>query len=74
MWYKYIFGPKSKKDKSGHAAFCGTVEDALEFFEVDNLQSIVVRINSESEGGEGRADEFIEKYNLLRGKDNGKWS
>ncbi|MBE6843807.1 MAG: FHA domain-containing protein [Ruminococcus sp.] len=72
LFTKVMVLAKSKKDKSGHVAFCGTVEDALEFFEVDNLQSIVVRINSESEGGEGRADEFIEKYNLLRGKDNGK--
>ena len=35
------------------------------------IESIVVRINAESEGGEGRADEFIEKYNLLRGNNNG---
>lgn len=58
---------KSTNDKSGHIAFCGTVPQALKFFDVDNLQSIVVRINSASEGGEGRADEFIQKFKLMKG-------
>ena len=42
------------------------MDEAKEFFSVDSLQEIVIEINSTSEGGKGRADEFIEKYKKLR--------
>lgn len=71
LFTKIMVLAKSRKDGAGHLAFFGTVDEALRFFEVDNLQSIVVRINALSEGGEGRADEFIEKYNMMRGIENG---
>ncbi len=53
-------------DGSGHLAFYGTVERALQFFEVSNLQDIILRINPADEGGEDRADEFIKKFNVYR--------
>lgn len=72
LFSRVIVLAKSYNDKAGHVAFCGTVKDALSFFEVNDLQSIVVRINAKSEGGEGRADEFIQKYKMLRGNVNGQ--
>ncbi len=66
LFTRVIVLAKSYNDKAGHVAFCGTVKDALSFFEVSDLQSIVVRINAKSEGGEGRADEFIQKYKMQK--------
>ena len=66
LFTRVIVLAKSYNDKAGHVAFCGTVKEALSFFEVNDLQSIVVRINAKSEGGEGRADEFIQKYKMQK--------
>lgn len=71
LFTKVMVLAKGGKENVGHIAFCGTVDEAVKFFEVDNLQDIVVKINSKSEGGEGRADEFINKYIVLRGINNG---
>lgn len=46
----------------GRLAFYGSPDEALRFFEKGSMEEIVMCINSEDEGGEGRADEFIEKY------------
>ena len=51
--------------KVGRLAFYGSPEEAKAFFSKDSMESIVMAINSRSEGGEGRADEFIEKYAQL---------
>ena len=56
---------KSALDESGHLAFFGPVQEALTFFETDHLEGIVRRINRQDEGGEGRADEFIRRYEQL---------
>ena len=48
--------------KVGRLAFYGTPDEAKEFFGKDTMEHIVMAINSPGEGGEGRADEFIEKY------------
>jgi len=61
-----IFVIAKSSKQVGQVAFFGTVSEAKEFFLVDSLQEIVIEINSTSEGGKGRADEFIEKYKRLR--------
>lgn len=64
MYKKVIVLAKSQKDDAGHLAFYGTVENALEFFGVNKLSEIVMEINYE--GGKGRGDEFIEKFEQTR--------
>jgi len=64
MYKKVIVLAKSKKDNAGHLAYYGDVNSALRFFGVNRLSEIVLEINYE--GGKGRGDEFIEKYNKLR--------
>ena len=47
---------------TGRLAFYGSVEEAKRFFGRDRMEQIVMSINRKEEGGEGRADEFVEKY------------
>ena len=51
--------------KVGRLAFYGSPEEAKAFFEKPSMEQIVMAVNSKGEGGEGRADEFIEKYAQL---------
>lgn len=67
IYTKIIILAKSNKDGIGRLAFCGSVTEALEFFGVDALKDITKLINPVSENGEGRADEFVEKYRRTRG-------
>ena len=53
---------KSEEDNCGRLAFYGTVDEALAFFEVNTLEGVVMRINRPDEGGEGKADYYINKY------------
>ena len=46
----------------GRLAFYGSPQEARKFFEKESMEQIVMSINSREEGGEGRADEMIEKY------------
>ena len=46
----------------GRLAFYGSPQEAREFFERDTMEQIVRSVNGKEEGGEGRADEMIEKY------------
>ena len=48
--------------KTGRLAWYGPVKDAYEFFGKSTMEEILLTINQTEEGGEGRADEFIEKY------------
>ena len=48
--------------KVGRLAYYGSPDEARAFFGKDTMEHIVMAINSPGEGGEGRADEFIEKY------------
>ena len=48
--------------RTGRLAFYGTIQEARDFFERPNMEQIVKVINSEAEGGEGRADDFILRY------------
>ena len=50
----------------GRLAFTGSPENACAFFETERLEEIVRRVNRVSEGGEGRADEFIKRFEEQR--------
>ena len=62
LFDKVIILAKSETDGAGHLAFYGKPEDAREFFGSSSIEAILKKVNRRSEGGEGRADEFIEKY------------
>ena len=62
LFDKVIVLAKSTEKQVGQLAFYGSVPEAKEFFGTDSLENVVKRINAVNEGGEGRADEFIEKY------------
>nr|MCR5794667.1 ABC transporter ATP-binding protein [Solobacterium sp.] len=49
----------------GRLAFYGSPDEAREFFDRQTMEQIVMVVNSKNEGGEGRADEMITKYNQL---------
>ena len=61
---KVIVLAKSRIDDAGHLAYYGDVPNALLFFGVKKLTDIVYEINYE--GGKGRGDEFIEKFERTR--------
>lgn len=67
IYTKVIILAKSNKDGIGRLAFMGPVDEALEFFGVKELKDITRLINPKSENGEGRADEFVEKYRRMTG-------
>lgn len=46
----------------GRLAFYGSPQEAREFFGRDTMEQIVMSVNSKDEGGDGLADEFIEKF------------
>ena len=66
IYTKIIILAKSNIDGIGRLAFSGSVPEALEFFGVEALKDITKLINPVSENGEGRADEFVEKYKRMR--------
>ncbi|MDO4483106.1 MAG: ABC transporter ATP-binding protein [Clostridia bacterium] len=47
---------------SGRLAFFGPIDKARTFFERDSMEQIVRSINSVKDGGEGRADELINRF------------
>ena len=46
----------------GRLAFYGTPDEARKFFGKSRMEEIVMAVNRKEEGGEGRADEFINAY------------
>ncbi len=68
LFNKVIVLAKSKEDGAGHLAFFGGIDEAKDFFETDSLEGVVKRINREDEGGEGKADYYIRKYEEAEGK------
>ena len=48
--------------RTGRLAYFGPIQEAREFFGKETMEEILLSINQKEEGGEGRADEFIEKY------------
>lgn len=51
--------------RCGRLAFYGSPDEAREFFGRDTMENIVMTVNPTTEGGEGRANEMIEKYAAL---------
>ena len=49
-------------NRTGRLAYYGSIEDARRFFDRERMEQVVMCINREEEGGEGRADEFITKF------------
>lgn len=62
LFSKVLVLAKSDRDGAGHLLFFGTVDEAKAFFGVDTLEGIVGRINRPDEGGEGRADFYLQKW------------
>ena len=48
--------------RTGRLAWYGPVKEAYDFFGKNSMEEILLSINQKDEGGEGRADEFIEKF------------
>ena len=63
LYNKVIVLAKSTHDNSGQLAFFGPIDEALQFFETDSLEGVVKRINRPDEGGDGKSDFYINKYN-----------
>ena len=68
LFDRIIVLAKSQETNVGRLAFYGTIPAAKEFFSAKTLEGIVRRINRIDEGGDGRADEFIRKYEMLTAK------
>ena len=64
LFDKVIVLAKSTETHVGQLAFYGGIQEARDFFGVQTMEEVVKRINAVNEGGEGRADEFIEKYKV----------
>ena len=62
LFDKVIVLAKGTENHVGQLAFYGGIQEAKDFFAADSLENVVKRINAVNEGGEGRADEYIEKY------------
>ena len=55
--------------RTGRLAYYGPVKESYEFFGKNSMEEILLSINQKDEGGEGRADEFVEKYaNMMKEK------
>ena len=72
LFDKVIVLAKSTETKVGQLAFYGEIQEARDFFGVDTMEHVVKCINARNEGGEGRADEFIEKYKEYSAEREGK--
>ena len=48
--------------RCGRLAFYGSPQEAREFFGKDDMEGVVMSINSKDTGGDGLADEYIERY------------
>ena len=48
--------------RTGRLAYFGPIKEAYDFFGKKSMEEVLLSINQKDEGGEGRADEFVEKY------------
>ena len=55
----------------GRLAFYGSPDEARAFFGKDTMEGIVMSVNSTDMGGEGRANELIERFAALTSQGNG---
>ena len=62
LFDKVIVLAKGTEEQVGQLAFYGSIQEAKAFFGTDSMEGIVQKINAVNEGGEGKADEYIEKY------------
>ena len=62
LFSKVLVLAKSVRDNCGELAFFGSTEDALQFFGVQSLKEIIIEINPPNEGGNGKADYYIDKF------------
>ncbi|MDE7308967.1 MAG: ATP-binding cassette domain-containing protein [Lachnospiraceae bacterium] len=62
LFDKVIVLAKSSVTEGGKLAFYGTVPEAYEFFNCNTLEDITKRINKKDEGGEDKADYYINKF------------
>lgn len=53
-------------ERTGRLVYYGEIEKARTFFGTDTMEEMVRMINRKEEGGEGMADELIEKYGRER--------
>lgn len=49
-------------ERTGRLVFFGSVEECRTFFGCDRMEDIIKAVNRPDEGGDGRADELIEKF------------
>lgn len=49
-------------DRTGRLAFYGTVDEAKTFFDKDSMEGIIKTVNRIEEGGDGKADDMVEKF------------
>ncbi len=50
--------------RTGRLAYYGPIKEAYDFFGKQSMEEILLSVNQKDEGGEGRADEFVEKYSV----------
>lgn len=62
LFNKVIVLAKGSRDNIGRLAYFGGIQDAMRFFDTDSLEGVIKRINREDEGGDGKADYYISKY------------
>ena len=48
--------------RTGRLAYFGPVKEAYDYFGKQSMEEILLSVNQKEEGGEGRADEFVEKF------------
>ncbi len=51
--------------RTGRLAYYGPINEAYDFFGKKSMEEVLLSINQKDEGGEGRADEFVEKYSEM---------
>ena len=64
--FDYVIVLARDSGRVGRLAYFGPPAEARSFFGKNSMEEIVMAINRREEGGEGRADEFVEKYAALR--------
>lgn len=58
------------ENKTGRLVYNGSVDGARKFFERETMEDIIKMINRRDEGGEGRTDELIKKFENERREEN----
>ena len=49
----------------GLSAYYGSIDDARAFFGKESMEDVVMSVNSKEQGGEGLAEQYIERYAAL---------